>query len=85
MSSAVTTGAPTVRWVIESLALTSGTARDGSPWRLRFDGALWKAEQFDGAWQARGAHAEYRAVRVLAERAVESAVRGPAFRRSVLG
>ncbi len=56
-----------VRWVSETLALSYGTARDGSRWRLRFDGALWNAEQFDGTWTSRGAHVEYQAAQVIAE------------------
>ncbi len=72
MSSVDTKGEVTVRWVSETLALSYGTARDGSRWRLRFDGALWNAEQFEGTWKARGAHGEYRAAQGIAEQLVRA-------------
>ncbi len=72
MSSADPTGAVRVRWIAESLALSYGTARDGTRWRLRFDGALWTAEQLDGIWKSHGAHAEYRAAQSLAEQSARS-------------
>ena len=70
MNSVDTQGEVRVRWVSETLALSRGTACDGSRWRLRFDGALWNAEQFDGTWTSRGAHVEYRAAQVIAESCV---------------
>ncbi len=67
MNGVDTAGNVRLRWVSETLALSYGTAHDGSRWRLRFDGALWNAEQLDGTWTSRGAHVEYRAAQVIAE------------------
>ncbi len=72
MSSVDTKGEVRVRWVSETLALSYGTARDGSRWRLRFDGALWNAEQLEGTWKARGAHGEYRVAQGIAEQLVRA-------------
>jgi hypothetical protein len=63
MSSAATS----ISWVPENLALSYGTGRDGSRWRLRYDGALWNAERLDGTWKQRGARVGYRAAQMIAE------------------
>ena len=67
MGSAGMTAEPRIRWVPESVALSYGTGPDGRRWRLRFDGALWNAEQLGGTWQSRGARVEYRAAQALVE------------------
>ena len=67
MRGAGTTGEAGIRWVAESLGLSHGTGPDGSRWRLRYDGALWNAEQLDGTWRSHGARTEYRAARMIAE------------------
>lgn len=69
MSSAGTRAEARIRWVSESLALSYGTAGDGSRWRLRYDGSLWNVEQLDGTWQSHGARVEYRAAQAIAEQA----------------